>query len=158
MTVSSCVQLQMFVICIIFGIVSGVLFDLQRSIRRIYGGGNLHTTLQDVLFLVVYISLSILLCYLYDDGRIRYYQVMGAVFGTLVYSLFFSQFVMKFFCALNKLFIKIFIIPIIKLAKLIWSPIKKGILYLLKKLRKMKKMMKKIYIHKKRIKKRLKLL
>ena len=83
---------------------------------------------------------------------------MGAVFGTLVYSLFFSQFVMKFFCALNKLFIKIFIIPIIKLAKLIWSPIKKGILYLLKKLRKMKKMMKKIYIHKKRIKKRLKLL
>lgn len=158
MTVSSSQQLQMFIVCIIFGLVSGVLFDILRSIRRIYGGGNIHTTVQDILFLVVYISLSILLCYLYDDGRIRYYQVMGAAFGALVYALLFSHFVMKFFCAIHKLFIKVFIIPIIKSVRMIWFPIKKSSLFFKKKLIKLKKAVKKIYLHKKRIKKRRKLL
>lgn len=156
MTVSSSQQLNVFFICIAFGLLSGAVFDLGRSIRKVYGGKNVLTIAEDVLFSLLYITALIILCYLFDEGRIRYYHLLGAVFGVLLYALLLSQIVLKVFCAIHMFFIKNILSPLIKLIKLIFIPFKlltTKIITLFKKLkRKFKRISKNIKNKKKRMK------
>ena len=98
MTVSTSQQLNVFLVCIVFGISSGVLFDFGRSLRKVYGGKNIATIVEDVIFSTFYIAALIVLCYHFDEGRIRYYHLLGAFFGMLFYALLLSRIFLKIFC------------------------------------------------------------
>ncbi len=162
MTVSSSAQLNVFFICIVFGLLSGVVFDLGRSIRKVYGGKSVLTIAEDVLFSLLYITALIILCYLFDEGRIRYYHLLGAVFGVLLYALLLSRIVLKVFCTVHMFFIKNILSPLIKLIKLIFIPFKlftTKIIALFKKLkRRFKRISKNIKNKRKRMKKIMKML
>lgn len=162
MTVSSTEQLNVFFICIIFGVLSGALFDFGRSLRKAYGGKNALTIAEDTVFTIVYITALIILCYFFDEGRIRYYHILGAIFGILFYSLLLSNVVLKFFCATHMFFIKNILSPFLKLIKMILKPFKLlliKIISLIKKVkRKTKRILNNIKTRKKRIKKIMKML
>ncbi|MBR1970904.1 MAG: spore cortex biosynthesis protein YabQ [Clostridia bacterium] len=162
MTVSSSVQLDVFFVCIVFGIASGVIFDLERSIRKIYGGKNIATIAEDVVFAVVCITALIILCYFFDEGRIRYYHILGACFGVLFYALFLSGAVLKGFCFIHMFFIKAVLSPLLKLIRFIFSPFilffKKTASIIKRSYKKLKKILRGVKIKKKRIKKIMKML
>lgn len=162
MTVSSSSQLNMFFICTIFGLSSGVFFDFGRSLRKAYGGKNALTIAEDTVFTIVYIAALIILCYLFDEGRIRYYHILGAVFGILVYGLLLSRVVLGFFCAIHMFFIKNILSPLFKLVKMISKPFKlfstKIISFFKKTKRKTKRVLNNIKTRKKRMKKIMKML
>ena len=162
MTVSSSDQLNVFFICIVCGLSSGVLFDLGRSLRKAYGGKNVLTIAEDVLFTILYITALIILCYLFDEGRIRYYHILGATFGILLYALLLSSIVLKVFCAIHIFFIKNILSPLIKLIKLIFIPFRlfiTKIIALFKKMRrKARRIFKNIKSKRKRMKKIMKML
>ncbi len=156
MTVSSSQQLHVFFICIAFGLLSGVVFDMQRSIRKAYGGKNVLTIAEDILFSLVYIAVLIILCYLFDEGRIRYYHMLGAFSGIMLYALLLSRIVLKVLCAIHMFFIKNILSPLLKLVKMIFAPFKllrRKLNSFFKRLhRKLKRILKNIKNKKKRMK------
>lgn len=162
MTVSSSQQLQVFFLCIAFGLASGIVFDALRSVRKVYGHKNVLTITEDVFFLIVYIASLIVLCYFFDEGRIRYYHLLGALCGIMLYALLLSRIVLKALCTIHLFFIKNILSPFIKLLRGIFSPIKRAFLkmaaILKKQHKKIKRILKNINTKKKRMKKIIKML
>lgn len=104
MEVSSSHQLDVFFICVLSGIVCGIFFDLQRSVRKISCRGRTVTTLQDLLFALFYVGVALFVGFNFNHGEVRYYQVLGVVFGVLLYLLLFSSLVMKIIELVGKAF------------------------------------------------------
>lgn len=162
MEVSSSHQLDVFFMCVLAGIVCGIFFDLQRSVRKISCRGRTVTTLQDLLFALFYVGVALYVGLNFNHGEVRYYQVLGAVFGVLVYLLLFSTFVMKIIELIGKAFYISVIKPCVFLFGRIFNLFKR-IFSLLKKIQNRIKVVFKIRfnIQKnniKRLKKRLKML
>lgn len=88
MCVSSTEQLKVFLICICAGIVCMSFFDLQRMMRRMFKHNRFFVLAEDVLFALVCAGVSIFVSFVFDNGEIRYYQLLGAVCGAGIYKCF----------------------------------------------------------------------
>ena len=86
-------QLDVFFLCIFAGILCGIFFDLQRSVRKISCKGRIITTIQDLLFALFYVGVALFVGFNFNHGEVRYYQVLGVFFGILLYLLLFSNFI-----------------------------------------------------------------
>ncbi len=162
MEVSSKHQLFVFVIYILMGIGSGLFFDVQRSLRKMFFAGSIRTLFEDILFAVVCIFGAIVVGFLFNRGEMRYYQLMGLISGVLFYASFLSSFAMKILIAIYRFSRKFVIKPIVITVKIILFPFA-GILRFLKKLylkikSQSKKAMKSIKSSKNKLKKRMKML
>ena len=162
MIVSSTHQIKVFLICIITGILCGMLFDFQRSLRKIYGGGNISTAVNDFAFICACTALAIFSGLRFNSGEIRYYQILGAVCGVLIYAALISSFMLTLFCFVNRMIMKIIIFPIAFICRFIFRKLKAIFLKLMLGMKKQKKLFKKFSVFisnsKKRLKKRLKML
>lgn len=134
MTVSSSQQMTVFLLSILAGIGCGIFFDFQRSIRRVYGSGAVRTAFQDMLFTAVCAATAITVGFWKNFGQVRYFELLGAAAGALMYCALLSRFVMQMFCVLHKLFVTVIIKPIAAVVRLAAIPFRKGFA-LLKRLR-----------------------
>lgn len=159
MTVSSSQQMTVFIFSVLAGIGCGVFFDFQRSIRRVYGSGAVRTAFQDMLFTAVCAAAAVAVGFWKNLGQVRYFELLGASAGALMYCALLSRFVMRMFCALHRLFITVIIKPLSALVRLAIIPFRRGAA-LLKRLcaflnRKIRLTAKKLAKRKRNIKKRI---
>ena len=100
--------------------------------------------------------------YLFDEGAIRYYLILGSISGTLFYAAFLSRPFMKICGKILDLTAKLIINPIKKIFKLALQPIKKILLLRRMFSAKRKKIIKNIFSklqrRTKKLKKRIKML
>jgi len=162
MEISSTHQVYVFGLCVLSGMLCGVFFDLQRFLRRVHFAGGVRTTLEDILFATVCIGVILGVGFYFNNGEMRYYQVMGSISGALLYAALFSRLIMKIFMAGYNAFNVLIIKPLIKIIHILSVPVKK-LLYALRKLflrvRKfIGKLLRNAKQRKKRLKKRMKML
>ena len=162
MEVSSKHQMFVFVLCVVSGIGCGILFDIQRSLRKISIAGKIRTTAEDTLFAMACTATALILGFYFNRGQMRYYQVMGIISGALFYSAFLSRTVMKFLLFIYSIFGKIFLRPLVRVIKAILHPIINIFEILKRKSGKLKRTVRRVLysisIKKKQLKKRMKML
>lgn len=125
MEVSSSHQIYVFVLYVLLGIACGAFFDVQRFLRKLYTAGQTRTQLEDILFAVVCVGAALGLSYFFNNGELRYYQIMGSISGVLFYAAALSRIFMKILNVLFMLLKKIIIRPVIKIFCLLLVPIRK---------------------------------
>ena len=124
MEVSSSHQMYVFLLCVLLGTGCGVFFDFQRCIRKKFFAGILRTTLEDILFAFVCIGAVIALGFFFNNGQIRYYQILGSVSGALFYAAFLSKLVSKIFLLFFGIAEKIIVKPFLWLCKTAIIPLR----------------------------------
>ena len=162
MEVSSSHQITVFFIYVLSGFICGIFFDVQRVLRRIMAADSARTFIEDFVFATFTVFMTIAPGFIYNNGEMRYYQIIGILCGGIVYAVALSPVIKKIlhfiFCLVNK----IIVVPIIRIFRLLVLPLKK----LKGKIRKLKtvktRVQNKLSRHfrkkKKTIKKRIKML
>lgn len=162
MEVSSSHQIYVFSLSVIVGMSCGAFFDVQRFLRKISSAGTVRTTLEDVLFAILCVSIMLGSSFMINNGEIRYYQVMGAVSGMLFYAAFLSRTFLKILSLLFGIATNLFVKPLIKTVRLLMIPVKKFISFIKRRTARIKNKLKGIKRsakkRKKLIKKRIKML
>ena len=122
-------QLYSLSIYICSGIVIGILFDIFRVLRKAFNTIDLITYIEDTIFWLVTGIFIIFVLFKISDGQIRMYNIVGLIFGTILYILLISKaFInisVKIIMIIKKITYIVFIIPIkyvISLLKSIFKP------------------------------------
>lgn len=123
-------ELYVFFIMFLCGVCAGVLFDIMRMIRRVFGTNVFTTSLADILFWTI-IGLGIYMAiFVFNYGKIRWYEIMGVGFGGVIYFLSLSSILIKIMGIFLKIFKKIFrlifkiiLTPLFFLYKMIKRPL-----------------------------------
>ena len=97
-----------------------LLYDLFRTIRKSAGAGSgLLTDVQDCLFWVLAFLLMFFMIFHINRGILRFYEILGAALGALLYGLTLSPHVLRLFALITrffsqffKLFLKILLTPL----------------------------------------------
>ena len=124
MEVSSSHQMYVFLLCVALGIGCGVFFDFQRSIRKKFFAGVLRTTLEDILFAFICIGAVLALGFFFNNGQIRYYQILGSISGALFYAAFLTKWVTKLFLLFYSITEKIIVKPFVKICTFTTIPVR----------------------------------
>lgn len=91
MTVSSMRQMNVFFVSVAVGVLCAMLFDIQRFFRKKCRTGELLTGIEDFAYAVAITVAVIYSGYACNNGKVRYYQLLGAVSGAAVYAVLFSR-------------------------------------------------------------------
>ena len=162
MEISSSHQMYVFFLCFLCGLGCGAFFDFQRSIRKLVRAGKFRTAVEDIAFDVLCVSAAVFLGFYFNNGQMRYYQVLGAGSGALFYAAFLSRTVMLVLAKIYRFTARFIIIPFVKVVKATAFPIIKLFELIKKYIRKSKKtfsrILKGIKSRKKHLKKRMKML
>ncbi len=162
MEVSSSHQMYVFALYLLSGMLCGAFFDVQRFLRRLHRAGRTRTQLEDVIFATVCVGAMLGLSYFFNNGEIRYYQIMGSISGALFYAAALSRIFMKTLNVISNLIKHIIIRPVIKICSVLLIPIRKIFRLCRKSCMKTKRIFlrvgRKIKTRKKSIKKRIKML
>ncbi len=162
MEVSSSHQIYVFALYVLSGVLCGAFFDVQRFLRKLHRAGKARTQLEDVLFAFACVGAMLVLSYFFNNGEIRYYQIMGSVSGVLFYAAALSRIFMKILDVLSILIKNLIIKPVIKICCVLFIPIRKIFRIFRKICLKIKKIFlrigRNIKSRKKRLKKRMKML
>lgn len=110
---------------LVYAIYTGVyitfLYDLIRIARRVIRHNTFLVSLEDIVFWVYVSAKFFLLMYRYSNGLIRWYAVLGALAGMLVYkkavSGYFVKYISLFFLKIKEIvggFFRMFLRPAAK--------------------------------------------
>ena len=88
-------QALLFFIFIIDGIIIGLLFDFFRILRRSFKTKDFITYIEDIIFWVLTGLLLLYTIFTFNNGEIRLYMFIGAIFGCIIYMLSISNFIIK---------------------------------------------------------------
>lgn len=162
MEVSSSHQVNVFFIYVLSGLICGTFFDVQRLLRRMFSAGSTRTLVEDFVFAVFSVFMTIVPGFIYNNGEMRYYQIVGILCGGTLYAASLSRVVMKILSFLFRLVEKIIVKPVVKICLLLTIPVK-WIIRRIKKLKNLgKRVQKKLSRHSKKrrkaLKKRIKML
>lgn len=162
MEVSSSHQVNVFFIYVLSGLICGTFFDVQRLLRRMFSAGSTRTLVEDFVFAVFSVFMTIVPGFIYNNGEMRYYQIVGILCGGTLYAAALSRVVMKILSFLFRLVEKIIVKPVVKICLLLTIPVK-WMIRRIKKLKNLgKRVQKKLSRHSKKrrkaLKKRIKML
>ncbi len=91
MTVSSMRQMNVLFVSVAVGALCALLFDLQRFFRKKHRTGELLTGIEDFAYALIITFAVIYSGYVCNNGKVRYYQLLGALSGAAVYAVLFSR-------------------------------------------------------------------
>lgn len=162
MEVSSSHQVNVFFIYVLSGLICGTFFDVQRLLRKMFAAGSTRTLVEDFIFMVFTVFMTIAPGFIYNNGEMRYYQIIGILCGGILYAAALSRVVTKILHFFFRLAEKIIIKPTVKICLLLTIPVK----WMLRKIKKLKhlgkRVQKKLARHSKKrrkaLKKRIKML
>lgn len=106
-------QLKFFSLFILNGIIIGTIFDFFRALRRTFKTSDIITYIEDIIFWIISGILSISFIFIFNQGEIRGYTVIGIILGIILYILLFSNFIITLLTKIFK-FLKSVIIFIFK--------------------------------------------
>ena len=85
-------QSYIFMATVYGGIITGVLYDVYRMLRRLLKAGRIVTALFDVLFVLCALAVVVAVLYTVNSGELRVYTFLGFVLGFFIYILGISYF------------------------------------------------------------------
>ena len=119
-------ELFVFLHSIFAGVLISIVFDIFRMIRKKVSIGVFLSSAQDIVFWIIATIIMFFVIYHTNNGAIRFYQFLGALFGSFLYFLSASRFVSLFlcrfidvFCRISEFFLKILLTPLKFMYKLL---------------------------------------
>lgn len=116
MVISTVYELQSFVAAIAMGVVVGIIYDIARSMRRVF----LKDAISDIFMWTAIAISSVIIWYRFQNGEVRWYMFVGAFMSGVLYFLLISRVA---FCAFYFLVKKIYLFLCL-IFKLLLTPIK----------------------------------
>ena len=107
-----------FILC---GISHGILFDFFRSLRKIFRHNKIFVTIEDIVFCTIAFKLFFEICYITNNGSLRWYIFASFICSVIIYFCVFSKHI---FTMWNFIF---------KIIKKILFPFKKIIMFFYRK-------------------------
>lgn len=105
-------ELQFFLVSIMWGVIILIIYDGLRIFRRVVSHKWFFVAMEDVTFWVLSAFLIFRMMYEQNNGIIRGFSIIGMTLGMIVYNQSFSDFVVKgisgFFLFLNQCIGKVF--------------------------------------------------
>lgn len=89
------VELQFFLISILWGVIILLVYDILRIIRRLIPHNGIILALEDILFWVLASLFIFAMIYKVNNGTIRGFSVMGMGIGMTLYHFIFSELLVK---------------------------------------------------------------
>jgi len=102
------IELQFFMISILWGALVLLAYDLLRILRRIIRHNVLAVAIQDLLFWVLASVFIFALIYVKNNGTIRGFSVMGMVIGMVAYHYIFSDWIVMLISRIIQLILRPF--------------------------------------------------
>ncbi len=132
-------QTGLFLFSLGFGFLLGILYDVFRTLRMIIGSSEKLIFAADLLYFLICGVLSFFFILVTDEGRLRFYTVLGEALGWMIYYFSFGTVAMKLSAsavrAVKKLISLIFK-PIKFILRKIIALINKIVIFLKKRIRK----------------------
>ncbi len=104
-----------------------LLYDLFRIIRIKSGAGLALIHVQDGIFWLISFGIMFFVIFFVNNGTIRFYEILGALLGAIVYGFSLSGFVLQFlafvldiFSVFFKVFLKILLTPILFMYNIVY--------------------------------------
>ncbi len=111
MTVNTPHDLMVFVYSLLCGQIISLIFDIFRAMRRVYPPGKNMIAAQDIIFCAIAFLIFSQTVTVYNQGRVRWFEVVGAILGATLYLTAESPFLLPkicvFFSALSWLVTKL---------------------------------------------------
>ncbi len=98
-------QAYLFLIFTLDGFIIGLIFDFFRILRKSFKTPNLVTYIEDILFWILTGFLILYSIFIFNNGEIRFFMLLGISIGIALYMLTLSNYLIK---------ITVFIINIFK--------------------------------------------
>jgi spore cortex biosynthesis protein YabQ len=90
-------QAYLFLIFIINGILIGLLFDFFRILRKNFKTIDFITYIEDIIFWIITGLIVLYSIFTFNNGEIRGFIFLGIIFGSLIYLLTISKYIIQFF-------------------------------------------------------------
>ena len=134
------------VLCLfVIGVVIGVIYDIFKIKREIFGKNVIFYYLDDLLFSFIYTTIFVFAIFLTNYGYVRWYEIVSAFIGFIIYKSTISNIFVKitteairFVLKILKVIIGIIFKPIIVILSFVLSLFKKIYLLILGKIEKEK--------------------
>ena len=138
-------ELWLFLISILTGIATGIIFDFFRAMRKIRTEDSKIVFFEDLLFWICETMLIFSVLYNFNSGQVRFYFFIGLASGAAIYLLTVS-FITVFVFEKIGIFIKFIFSSVFKIVRVISgvlvNPLKKIIKIIIANARKTKKRLK----------------
>lgn len=82
-----------FLIFIIIGILTSIMFDFFRILRKTFKTPDFVTHIEDILFGIITWFLLIYSLIFLNNGNLRLYIIVGIILGIILYFLLFSKYI-----------------------------------------------------------------
>ena len=103
------------------GVYLSLIYDGFRILRRVFSHNDLLISLEDIAFWIYAAGAVFMLMYRESNGMLRWFAILGGLFGVLVYQKYLSPVVVKYI----SLFISWLLLPIKKIIMLMKAAVAK---------------------------------
>lgn len=90
------------IVSFIIGIISSLLFDFFRSLRKLRKTKNSVVMIEDIIYFVLVFIIVISAIYLYLEDNIRAYMVITMIISIIIYFKFFSKYLINIYLFILK--------------------------------------------------------
>jgi len=122
-------QAIIFLLCVLCGIVIGLVFDLFRVQRTFSNASKTSLAMSDIIFWLIASLLAIEFIVFFNNGVLRFFEFLGFALGALIYFSFLSKFFRKIISFLLKIMnwiaiilLRIIFFPLILIYKIFKKP------------------------------------
>ncbi len=89
------IQLQLFFIFLLNGLLIGLLFDFFRILRKAMKTADFITYIEDALFWILTGFIILYSIFTYNNGEIRLFMFLAIILGLLIYLAFISKMILS---------------------------------------------------------------
>ncbi len=124
-------EVNVFLLCILIGLLSGVIYDVFKIIRKSFKHKYFIIQIEDIMYWIIVTFMSFLILLHKNNGDIRMYGIIGWFIGYVINETLISKWTVKtgvkvvnYIIVFIKQFVKITIFPIRVLLKIFNRPLK----------------------------------
>lgn len=85
MDISLTQQLTSFAASLFLGVIIGIIYEVFRTVRSLFGGGTVVVFIQDIVFWVINSFVVYLFFLVFTKGIVRYFVLIGTFIGFIIY-------------------------------------------------------------------------
>lgn len=111
-------QVYVFGCMILCGVLSGIVFDIFRSVRKCTKPRSCIIAAQDLFFWFIELCVVYITVFEVNNAQLRLYEAVALVLGAVFYFMTFSMYVVHFLCRVIMLFKKVL--------DFIFAPVRRG--------------------------------
>ena len=101
-------ELTVLLFSVLSGIIISLIFDILKIIRKKTYAGVFISALSDIIFWLFATLIMFFAIYYINRGRLRFYQLAGALAGAVFYFSLLSEWISAFLCHFIDIFCRIF--------------------------------------------------